>query len=92
MEKNDELIIKCPHCGAEYLPCEIFYPDELLGNCSNVVRDDSGKIIYHEGNMNLEEEYTCDWCNKTFKARMIPTFKTEKQEIDFDDGFLEDIK
>ena len=86
MDINSDLIIRCPHCGYEYLPNEIFYPDELLGDAFNVIRDENGKIIFHEGNnMNLEEEYVCDWCNKTFKVKMQVKLITEKPEIDFDD-------
>ena len=88
MDINSKLIIKCPHCGCEYLPNEIFYPDELLGDASNVVRDENGKIIFHEGNnMNLKEEYVCDWCNKSFVAELKVEIVTSKPEVDFDDDF-----
>ena len=93
MDINSNLIIKCPHCGCEYLPNEIFYPDELLGNASNVVRDENGKIIFHEGNnMNLKEEYVCDWCNKSFTAELKVNIVTTKPDVDFDDDFADDIE
>ena len=88
MDINANLLIKCPYCGREYLPCEIFYPDDLLGNASDIVKDENGKILSYEGtNMNLKEEYTCDWCNKSFTVELFVTNKTEKKEFDFDDDF-----
>ena len=37
-------VIKCPHCGREYLPVEIFYPTSFFGKPTNVYRDEQGKI------------------------------------------------
>lgn len=88
MEINKNWLIKCPHCGCEYAPNEIFYPQEVFGNASNIIRDENGKIIFFEGQLlNLKEEYTCDHCNKTFIAEIEMTFKTTKPEIDFDEEF-----
>lgn len=41
-------IIKCPHCGAEYLPGEVLYSDNVVGNPKNVIRDALGHIIYED--------------------------------------------
>ena len=50
--------IYCPNCNAEYLPSEIFLPNEFLGKAQEVERDVNGKILYHEnGEMNVEENY-----------------------------------
>lgn len=40
--------IKCPHCGYEYLPAELFIADDLVGTpeSNGVVRDALGKILY----------------------------------------------
>ena len=49
MEQNNKKnwnVIKCPHCGYEMIPAEIFYPDSLLGTPKTIVRDALGKIIY----------------------------------------------
>lgn len=71
-------IIKCPKCGYEYLPEEIYYPDEFLGNGHNIIRDENGKIIYFEGNtMNPEEEFVCDRCECTFKVTANVSFESE---------------
>lgn len=84
-----EIKIKCPHCGYEYLPCEVFYPDFFLGNSKKIIRDDMGKIIYTEGDdMQLTEEYNCDNCHKDFKVIASVSFKSEStklETIDFDD-------
>ena len=40
------IIIKCPKCGYEYLASEIFYPDDLLGGSTDILRDENGKIIF----------------------------------------------
>lgn len=87
--------IKCPKCGYEYLPAEIFYPNSLLGKPKNIVRDDSGKIIYFDGeSMNATEEYTCDKCECTFNVFGRFEFESsvnvehdfsEDYEIDFSD-------
>jgi len=92
--KNDTKtlpIIKCPHCGWEYLPCEIYLPDYMLGRSDEVVRDPLGKIIYQdyqEGyEPDLTEHYICDNCNKPFVVEGQFTFKVkaEKAELDFSD-------
>ena len=38
-------VIKCPHCGCEYLPAEVFYPKYLLGKPFNIIRDEEGTIL-----------------------------------------------
>ena len=36
-------VIKCPQCGAEYLPGEIYMPGSLIGQPDEVVRDSFGE-------------------------------------------------
>jgi len=63
-------IIECPHCGAQYLPGEIFLPKEFLGEPKNVDKDENGKILSYVGtNMNTVENYICDYCGTNFKVR-----------------------
>lgn len=86
---EDKILIKCPHCGREYLPCEIYYPDEFLGTARNIIRDGK-QIIYFDGeNMNLSETYICDECGKTFNVEASVSFRTTKQEerFDFDEEY-----
>ena len=62
-------IIECPRCGAQYLPAEIFYPKEFLGNPKNIYRNSDGRLIDYDGNsMNLSETYCCDNCGNRFKV------------------------
>lgn len=88
MEKTT--IIKCPHCGCEYLPCEIFLPKDFLGTSRNVVKDDEGKILsFDKASMDTHEEYICDKCGKLFKVDAKVEFTTSKEAVDFDDDFVE---
>ena len=62
-------VIKCPHCGREYLPVEIFYPASFFGKPTTVYRDEQGKIENISGDdMDLSETYICDDCRTLFKV------------------------
>lgn len=78
-------IIKCPKCDREYLPAEIYLPNEFLGKPSHISRDYQGKILDHIGDsMNLKETYTCDECNTTFRVSAKVQFSTDiKESLDF---------
>ena len=74
-------IIYCPECGMEYLPAEIYLPNELLGKPYNIMKDYLGKIIEYFGkSMDLKETYTCDRCNTKFKVSAKVSFKSETLE------------
>lgn len=74
--------IKCPCCNAEYLPSEIFYPDEFLGTPKDIVKNANGGIEYFSGDsMNLEEEYVCDVCNTKFKVIADVMFNTSQDDL-----------
>ena len=78
MKKLSEIVqyVVCPHCGAEYLPAEIYYPDEFLGKPSDIEKV-NGKIESYLGqSMNVEEVYICDNCLTKFKTTAKVTFKT----------------
>ena len=85
---NKLSIITCPHCKAQYLPCEIYLPDHFFGKTEDVVKDPAGKIIYQDYKEDWEpeltEHYICDYCNKPFVIEAAMTFKTkaEKEELD----------
>lgn len=86
-------IIKCPHCGYEYLPTEIYVPGQIFGRPSvrDLVKDPLGKILYKEYSKGNEpapvERFVCDGCKKTFvvEASVSFTSKTEEEELDFSD-------
>ena len=66
---RNKYIIKCCHCGAEYLPAEIFYPNDFLGKPNSIEKDLNGKIINYLGkNMNTVESYCCDYCKRNFRV------------------------
>lgn len=64
--------IVCPHCGAEYLPQEIFVLSDF--NKSDIIKDENGKIL---DNIEYDtyESYRCDYCDKTFQATMGMAFE-----------------
>ena len=37
--------IRCPHCGCEYLPAEIYLPNDFLGYPTNIIKDEKGEIL-----------------------------------------------
>ena len=42
--------IRCPHCNAEYLPAEIYYPTSFfLGKPFNIIKDGDDNILGYNG-------------------------------------------
>jgi DNA-directed RNA polymerase subunit RPC12/RpoP len=79
MKPKQLRVIRCPECGYEYLPAEIYLPDEFLGKPNNVVRDFLGKIMGYEGiKMNDTEKYICDNCNTSFEVVSTTNFVSRK--------------
>ena len=69
--------ITCPKCGAEYLPCEIYYPKLFLGE-SRQIDKINGRIDNFSGKyMDLEETFICDHCETKFKVTAKVQFKTQ---------------
>lgn len=89
----EKFIIKCPNCGYEYLPNEIFYPQDL-GDAHNVYRDLEGKILYYDGNnLDTEAEYKCDGCDCKFKVRAEVRFFTfEDKKKNFSEDYTIKLK
>ena len=87
-------IIKCPHCGAQYLPGEIYMPGAFIGRSEDIVKDYSGKIIYDDYQVGREpdmvEHYICDYCDKPFIVEATVTYKTmaEAPERDFKNQYV----
>ena len=90
MKNKDFTVIKCPKCGCEYLPAEIFFPDTLLGKPRDVIRDDNGTIEYYGGDsLNLKEEFECEQCGIHFNVSAKIEFTcTYDEKIDFDEDFV----
>lgn len=76
-------VIKCPHCGSEYLPGEIYMPGSLIGQPDEVIRDSLGKIIYEDyyddRAPELEEHFVCEYCEKPFVIEATVTYKTKEE-------------
>ena len=68
--------ITFPECGAQYLPCEIYYPDEFLGKSYQIDKVDGQIEAIGGTSMNLTETYTCDKCNTKFETTAKISFKT----------------
>ena len=85
---------KCPHCGAQYLPGEIFIPGAMLGKPEDVVRDSFGRLLYEDYEPGKEpdmiERYICDYCDKPFIVEASITYKTmaEEPERDFKNQYV----
>lgn len=85
------VIIRCPKCGYEYLASEIFYPESLLGSCSDILRDENGKILLLPNGEEpcLEEEWECDNCGCQFKARIdMKGYSIYNQNYDFSEDYV----
>lgn len=93
-QKKNWQVIKCPHCGYEHVPAEIFMPGELIGRTKTVIRDALGKIIYVE--YYDEEEpiattkYFCDNCDRPFVVEPVVSYKVSKEveELDFKEQYI----
>jgi hypothetical protein len=87
-------VIRCPHCGSEYLPGEIYLPGDLIGQPDDIVKDSLGKIIYEdyaEGKEpNMIEHFTCEYCEKPFIIEASITYKTKEEapENDFSTKYV----
>ncbi len=87
-------IIKCPHCGAQYLPAEIYMPGAFLGRPEDLVKDSFGKILYEDYQDNKEpdmiEHFICEYCDKPFVIEATITYKTmaEEPEKDFSTQYV----
>lgn len=88
MENKPNYII-CPKCGAEYLPAEVFYPDEILGSPENIIKDKKGKIEFFIGeSIDLTEEFACYTCNCKFTVEGTVKFVTkESSRSKFDEDY-----
>lgn len=77
--------IRCPHCGCEYLPGEIYFPDEFVGQPTHIIKDEEGQVLGFDGtDMNTTEEYCCDKCGAKFTIDASITFRTAEIVDDFD--------
>lgn len=77
--KDYDIKIKCPTCGREYLPAEIYIPNSFFGKPSFIDRNDAGKIMSYSGSsMDVKEKYICDSCSTAFKVTAKVSFYTSE--------------
>lgn len=77
-------VIKCPHCGYEYLPGEIYIGKTFIGCPENITRNSIGEVIDYVGDMSTTEYYQCDNCDTHFKITSTVTFtETEITEEEY---------
>ena len=77
--------IRCPYCGYEYLPAEIYYPEDFLGNPSDIIREEGNIIGFDGEDMNTVETFECEHCGKKFSVDASITFKTTQIKSVFDE-------
>lgn len=93
-QAKNTVIIKCPHCGREYLWSEIFYRDDISGKPKNIIKDALGHIIYvdyeEDSEPTLTQKYICDDCNKPFITEAIIKVETRSEEeaLDFSEEYV----
>lgn len=80
---NSFNFISCPYCGYQYAPGEIYSPNHFIGQPKDIVRNNIGEILGHEGiPMNTTESYICDCCNKEFTVTAKVTFIYDVDETE----------
>lgn len=84
-------VITCPCCGAEYLAQEIYIPTAFFGKTSHIEKDETTHKILDVcgGDLDLEEKYTCDFCNTPFNVTAKITFNV-KEDVrrNFDQDYV----
>lgn len=69
--------IKCPVCGWEYHPAEIYVPTAFFGHPKNIIKSENGEIEHFMGeDSDLKEAYVCDHCNTHFLVEASVSFNT----------------
>lgn len=90
MKEKKFVKVVCPYCGAEYLPAEIYLPNELLGYPKNIIKSADGIIEHFSGTtMNNKEKYNCDYCHKTFE--ITADIKFRAKEWGYEDTYVQSL-
>lgn len=82
-------IVKCPKCGAEFHLSEIALPGELLGKpkSNGIIKDPLDKIVYldWEEEPTTTFEYCCENCDTEFNVEvtLIAKAVAKPEEEDF---------
>ena len=86
-------VIKCPRCGCEYLPAEIYIPKNFVGTPKNIHKI-NGKVDWYIGlSMDRKETYICDKCDCQFTVVANVNFKTyTNDKKDFSDAYKQEVR
>lgn len=89
----EDIMIKCPICGREHLPAEIFFPDDLIGHPTEIIRDTNGHIEFYLGDEpNYDEIYVCDECGTKFSVHANISFDVEAIVDDASEEYVTKFK
>jgi len=82
-------IIRCPICGQEYLPSEIFFPNDLIGKPTEIIKTNAGKIDFYLGeDPTYEETYICDGCGASLKIKANLSFQADVVSNKFNEEYV----
>ena len=82
MNKEKLNLVKCPHCGTEYLPEEIYTPKGFFGHPADIERTYDGRINTFMGrSIDPYETYKCDACGHAFTVEAQVRFITSTDEV-----------
>lgn len=85
---KDLVVVKCPVCGQEYLPSEIFLPNNFFGKQKDITRNASGEIEFYFGDdPDYDEEFVCESCLSKLKIHANLNFNVI---VDSGENFDED--
>lgn len=89
MSEREMQVITCPVCGQQYLPSEIFFPNDLLGKPTEIIKDTSGKIDFFLGeNPDFTETYICDNCGTELSVTANISYKVDTIAEKFDEEYV----
>lgn len=93
MSKEKLNVIKCPCCGTEYLPEEIYVPTGFFGKPKDIERTYDGKIDVFAGrSLDTHETYRCDSCGNLFNIEAQIRFTTTADPVkDLSKDFISKI-
>lgn len=88
-----DTFITCPHCGRQYHPAEIFYPETFFGKPKEIERNNNLQITSYFGKpMQLDEDYECDNCYKRFRVTAKLQFKVDPlAKYDMSRAYITDL-
>lgn len=64
-----------------------------MGTIKEVEKDEKGRILVYSGkDMDLKEEYRCDYCNSKFTVTASVNFKCTSDMVDFNKNHVTKLK